>query len=190
MQAVPDGASMGGDRMSNDYTKAKPDVLREIIREAEAYIDGQLSLATSADQRASVMASVFAAAGTVIAAALMTVAAGTADAQFVPIFTGGGVAAVLFVLGASFCVKATLPVGFALPGSQPESWLRDIKNRSPLAKSLAEQAANFQDKIEGNRKVLVSNARWFKTGAWAGISAPIAGFAGWVAMLFIIRCSA
>ena len=177
--------------MSDDYSKATLPALKEIIREAEAYIDGQVSLATSADQRAAVMASVFAAAGTVIAAALMTVAAGETPGEFAPIYVGGGIAALLFIAGASFCVKATLPVGFALPGSQPKSWVRDIRDGSALSKSLAEQAANFQGKIEHNRKVLTDNAWWFRMGAWAAILAPLVGLAAWgVTMLVVSRCSA
>src|SRR5262249_18996017 len=87
-----------------DFSKATPDTLREVIREAESYLEGQVSFATSADQRVSVMASVFATAGTVIASALMTVAATEQIGDLVPVFVGGGIAAVLFVIAASCCV--------------------------------------------------------------------------------------
>src|SRR5262245_64579727 len=134
------------------------------------------------------MASVFATAGTVIAAALMTVAATEQTGDLVPVFVGGGIAAVLFVIAASCCVKATMPVGFSLPGSQPESWLRDIDAGMPIEQSLAEQASNFQRKIEENRSVLESNAFWFKWGARAGIAAPFVGLAGWLGTLLLRFC--
>lgn len=174
--------------MKNDYSKAKPELLTEVIREGEAYLQAQVQLATSADQRASVMASVFAAAGTVIAAALIAATTGGGETtQLIPIFVGGGITAALFIVGASCCVAATLPVGFLLPGSQPKNWLRDITGEASLHDALSEQAANFQDKIDKNRKVLVRNASWFKWGARAGIVAPLVGFIAWLQTLLIIN---
>src|SRR5262249_48058342 len=122
------------------YSNPDGEIIKEIVREAEAYLDGQVTLATSADQRASVMASVFAAAGTAIAAALMTVAAQQHDNDYTPIFAGGGAAAGMFILGAVFCVMATMPSDFHLPGSQPTNWKHDLAKNTPLSQALAEQA--------------------------------------------------
>ena len=172
--------------MNENYSRADSDTIKEIVREAEAYIDGQVTLATSADQRASVMASVFAAAGTAIAAALMTVAAQQHDVSYAPILAGGGFAAALFIIGAAFCVAATMPVDFSLPGSQPKNWKRDLENGTPLVQSLAEQAANFQCKIDDNSKVLKRNARLFMMGAISGILAPFMGLVIWILISFKI----
>jgi hypothetical protein len=46
--------------MKLDFSNIKDDFATEINRAGEAYLAGQLQIATSADQRASVMASVFA----------------------------------------------------------------------------------------------------------------------------------
>lgn len=48
-----------------DWSKAKPGVLERIVQEGEQFLGGQLELATSADQRAAVLAGMFTAAATV-----------------------------------------------------------------------------------------------------------------------------
>jgi len=162
-----------------DWSAANPETVKEIVREAEAYLGAQVTLATSADQRAAVMASVFTAAGAAIIAGLITV--GHADAN-IAIYLGGGIAATLFLFGAILCVWATMPVGFSLPGSQPASWEEDIKANTNLNISLGQQAGNYQTKIADNHSTLGRNARKFKSGAIAGIAAPVMGFVVWLAV--------
>lgn len=169
-----------------DWSKASDETVKEIVREGEAYIAAQLSLATSADQRASVMASIFTAAGAAIVAGLITLyTEGPDDSD--PIFAGGVAAAALFLIGASLCVWAALPVGFDLPGAQPKSWLNDVETGKQLKESLQQQAENYQDKINDNRKVLGANASRYKWGAIAGIAAPLAGFVVWLITSFCAR---
>jgi hypothetical protein len=52
-----------------DFSKIDDIFSREIVRGGEAYLDGQLKIATSADQRASSLAGVFIAATTAMVAA-------------------------------------------------------------------------------------------------------------------------
>ncbi len=167
-----------------DLSKSNPETTREIVREAEIYLQGQLTLATSADQRASIMASVFAAAGAAIVAGLITLVSSDMAADFMPVFIGGAVAAVLFLAGAGLCVWATLPVGFDLPGSQPGDWEKDVKAGTSLDDSLAEQAKHYQGKIEDNREALRQNAGRFQLGAISGITAPFVGFLVWLFATF------
>lgn len=169
-----------------DWSKSDPETVREIVREGEAYLHGQLTLATSADQRASVMAGIFTAAGAAIVAGLITLASSKGASSFVPIFAGGIVAAILFLVGAGLCIYAALPVGFNLPGSQPLSWQEDVEKGRKLFRSLREQAENYQDKIVKNRKVLKANAKRFKWGAISGIAAPFLGFLVWLATSFCL----
>lgn len=167
-----------------DLSKSTPETTREIVREAEIYLQGQLTLATSADQRASVMASVFTAAGAAIVAGLITLFSSKTATDFGPVFAGGVVAATLFLAGAGLCVWATLPVAFDLPGNQPEAWEEDVKAGKPLDDSLAEQAEHYQGKIEDNRKALKRNAGRFRWGAIFGIAAPFIGFLIWLFATF------
>ena len=46
-----------------DWSKVDDDLLKLIVQRAETYLNAQLTLATSADQRAATMASIFAAGG-------------------------------------------------------------------------------------------------------------------------------
>lgn len=163
-----------------DWSRTNIDTVKEILREGETYLQAQVSLATSADQRASVMASVFAAAGAAIVAGLITLAPSDQAHANLPIFIGGGLAALLFLAGAALCVSAALPVSFDLPGSQPESWYADAARDRDLRESLAEQAENYQDKIRDNGAVLRRNARRFMWGARAGIAAPFVGVVLWL----------
>lgn len=162
-----------------DWSKSSDDTVREIVREAEAFIAAQVQLATAADQRASVMASVFAAAGAALVAGLIAlVGAEHADGK-VAIYIGGGLAAGLFLVGAALCVSATLPTGFDLPGGEPNNWRRDVESGRPVIESLREQAENYQGKIDDNGGVLRANAKRFKWGALLGLAAPFVGFVVW-----------
>jgi len=163
-----------------DWSKAKPEVVKEVVREAEAYLAGQVQLATSADQRASVMASVFAAAGAAVVAALITVASSNDATDGISIYLGGSVAALLFLGGACFCVWAAMPTGFDLPGNEPESWKTEIESGRELNPGLCDQAENYQEKITENRAALKRNAHRFKIGALSGIGAPLFGSLVWL----------
>jgi hypothetical protein len=54
-----------------DLSKIEPDFSKEIIRGGEAYLDGTVKIATSADQRASSLAGMFTAATTALLAAVV-----------------------------------------------------------------------------------------------------------------------
>jgi hypothetical protein len=159
-----------------DFTKIKPELASEIIRSAESCLSSQVDLATSADQRAAVMASVFAAAGAALVAGTITVAGGDVAA---PIVAGGIVSGALFLAGAALCVKATMPVEFYIPGGKPFEWRKDCEAGRDLKDCLADLADHLQERIEFNKGVIIRNAWWFKWGAWLGITAPFAGAAVW-----------
>lgn len=163
-----------------NWSKAPLPALQEIIRAAEAYLGGQLGLAASADQRASTLASAFTLAGTGVIAGLITLAA-TSDAgrQLIPVYLGGLVSAVMFLVGALVCVRATMPVDFWLAGNEPKNWHDDIEGGQSLEKMLGDEANIYQGSIDKNFDVLTRNARAFKWGAQIGVAAPFAGFIVW-----------
>lgn len=63
-----------GIRCVMGFSKIDDIFSREIVRGGEAYLDGQLRVATSADQRASSLAGVFSAAATALLAATVALA--------------------------------------------------------------------------------------------------------------------
>jgi hypothetical protein len=162
-----------------DWSKADLDTVREIIREAEGYLQSQLSLALAADQRASTMASLFTAAGAAIVAGLIGLAASEHHDGQAPLYVGGIVATGLFIVAASLCIWSTWPVSFAVPGNEPESWYEDIGGPREFKLLLGEQAENYQKKIARNNETLRLNARRFALGALFGIASAPAGFVTW-----------
>jgi hypothetical protein len=166
-----------------DWSKADPELVKEIVRESELFLQGQLTLATSADQRASSLAAVFAASGTAIIAGLISAPIWQQGASDPPLIVAGIVAAALFLVGASFCVLTTMPVGFDLPGSRPESWEDDVQAGRLLPDVLPEQVENYQGKIADNSAVLKRNAVYFRIGAIAGLASPFAGFCAWALVM-------
>jgi hypothetical protein len=156
-----------------DFSKIEDEFAKEIIRAAEANLSGQVAVATSADQRASVMASVFAAAG----AALIVGMAAIAKDYPTAVVAGGFVAGGLFLVAAALCVKATMPVQFWLGGAEPHDWSEDCAAGRKLKESLSQQADHLQERITYTSAVIGRNARWFFWGAGIGVAAPFMGLA-------------
>lgn len=165
-----------------NWKNAKPDLVKQIVQEGETYLQGQLTLATSADQRAAVLGGIFAASGTALIAALLaTVSAGNVSA---PLLAGGAVSAIMFVAAAGQCLRTVLPVGFYLPGNEPKNWYSDVENGVDIDDALAAEAENYQEKIVDNRDVLKRNGARFRIGAYVGITAPLMGAVIWLFMTY------
>ena len=58
-----------------DWSKAKDGIVTEILKDSETYLTGTVTIATSADQRAAVVAGTFATAGAAIVAGVIGFAA-------------------------------------------------------------------------------------------------------------------
>jgi len=162
-----------------DWSAADPELVKEIIREAEAYLQAQQALALSADQRSSVMASLFTATAVAIVAGLMTLLSSERAESHIAIYYGGFFTLVLLVAAASLCIWSARPVGFGIVGNEPQSWYDDVRNPRDMTILLGEQAENYQAQITQNNARLVSNSIRFKWGAFIGIAAPIAGLLVW-----------
>lgn len=165
------------------WDKADLDSIKEIVRAAESYLAAQLDLATSADQRAATLASAFTLAGAGLVAGLITLAAASEHWRlFVPVYAGGGITALMFLIAAWICVRTTMPVEFWLAGNEPANWQDDVERSEKLEKMLGDQATNYQKCIEGNDVILKGNARAFKWGARLGVGAPFVGAVVWLLM--------
>lgn len=168
-----------------NWKNAKPDLIRQVVQEGETYLQGQLTLATSADQRAAVLGGIFAASGTALMVAL--IAAISVGNLSVSLLAGGVVSTGLFIAAAGQCLRTVLPVGFDLPGNEPQSWYRDVESGTDIGDALAEEAENYQEKILDNRKVLKTNAARFRIGAYMGIVAPLAGAVVWLFVAYYLK---
>lgn len=159
------------------WKESNPDIVRQIVTSGEQYISGQVTLATSADQRASVLGGIFTAAGTgVIGGLIAAVASGNVSPAIV---AGALLSSGLFLVGSALCLSTALPADFYLPGTRPANWYEDLAEGRELSEALGEYAENCQDKIENNSRTLAKNARRFFWGANLGIGAPFVGLIAW-----------
>jgi hypothetical protein len=166
-----------------DLSKIKPDFRKEIVRGGEAYLDGMVKLATTADARASSLAGMYTAAATGLIAGVVIALfnlAGTNLAARLPLILGGVAAAACFLIGAILCISAIQPIDFYLPGCEPDAWKEDIDAGKDLDDCLGERAGHIQTDINSNGEVLTKSARLFKWGSRFGIAAPFVGMAIWV----------
>ena len=90
-----------------DFSKIDDTFSKEIVRGGEAYLDGMLKIATSADQRASGLAGMFTAAATALLAATVALAN--------PAWNVPGHISLMFLLGALVCLSTVMPAKFWLP---------------------------------------------------------------------------
>jgi hypothetical protein len=165
-----------------DWTDVTQDMRLHIVQNATNYIDGQIRLATAADQRASALAGVFTAAGTALIAAMIAFGTGALKEPLhpYPMLAAGSACAASFLLAGFFCIFSALPVDMYLPGGQPKTWDCDIKLKRPYDDCLKEEASNLQDKINDNRVIIKRNAALFRVGALFGIAGPAVGLVVWL----------
>lgn len=168
--------------MKIDGSKADLEMVKQVVDEGQAFLDGQLKIAISADQRASVLAGVFATSGAAVIAALisLTTIKEPPFAKVYPLYVAGFFTSVMFVGAAALCVYAIFPVKFRLPGNHPASWEADLESGRDLKASLCETLNNIQKDIVENDTVIERNASLFRRGAAIGIAAPVVGAVAWL----------
>jgi hypothetical protein len=165
-----------------DFTKIDPDFRKEIVRGGEAYLDGQVKIATAADSRASGLAGMFIGAATALTVGVVIALFNPSWTTFtarLPFVLGGATAAGCFLFGAIQCVRAIQPVSFYLPGCEPDAWDTDVTSGRKLDDCYGERAGHIQEMISDNHKTIERNANLFKWGTRLGIGAPFAGLIVW-----------
>jgi len=131
--------------------------IREIVREAESFLEAQLKAALAADQRAMALAAMAAAVTAILIGGTVSLIAAKVSIWphilvIAPIFIG------LFIAMFS-AVSAAKPVNFRYTGNNPKFWAPDVARKQSLVSSLAGQAALYAQGIEENKGVLEDNHR-------------------------------
>lgn len=172
-----------------DWSSASEGVVEEALRTSETFLASTVMIAASADQRAAVVAGTFATAGAAIVAGVIgfSAAVSTENHYATEVYGGGLCAAILFLIGAFLCIRAAMPVGFNLPGTQPSGWADDIINKRAL-KECQHDLLNFRETlIKENLNTIRRNAMLFRMGAYCGIAAPFIGAIVWL-VIACLKC--
>lgn len=172
------------------WSDAKEGIVAEVLRDSETFLAGTVTIATSADQRAAVVAGTFATAGAAIVAGIIGfAAAASADNFYAPaVYAGGLSAASLFIAGSVFCITAAMPVGFRLPGTKPSNWEDDVAQGHTLQECQHDLLIIRETAIRENIEAIERNARRYRIGASLGIAAPVVGFIIWGGVLLFRHC--
>jgi hypothetical protein len=155
-----------------NWTGKRLDLIKEACRHGEARLAAQVQIATSADQRATVLAGIYVAAATGVIGAI---AASELFRNSPPLLVGSCATAVTFLIAAILCILATLPVDFWTPGNDPEAWYPDMEKGTSPEIAIGEQTDHFNRHITSNNEVIARNAKYFMCGALLGVGAPAIG---------------
>jgi hypothetical protein len=174
MPFVPTGGLLGNATITDEtamadqpyecFAEADEGTLQEILREAESYLNAQLTAAIAADQRAIAFASLLGAAAVVIAggggALLLSERPNPALGWTCMAIVG------TFLVAMAFANLAAMPSKFWFAGNSPAGWLEDVRAQRPLRASLAEQLVHYADMIADNDKLMRRNGTQMKVAVW------------------------
>ena len=149
--------------------EASPDILAEIMRQAELRLENQSELARAVDQRALTLAGI---AGAFAAA---TTAKAFEDWITQPLLAqlSVGVGASL-LLSMLFAVLAARPANLYVTGNLPSSWIEDVKAKRSLATCLAETATLYDRYIRANDRRLRGRGVFLRISLWFLFLSPVA----------------
>lgn len=139
------------------------EVLREIIRQGELFLESQLQSGIASDQRAVTFAAVVGAVAAVLIGGYVTVDAPTGVGWvLVPVVVG-------LLVSMVFAIAAARPVDWGFPGNNPKNWRDDIVQNHSLERSLAEQAKLYSICISQNKDALIRNSGLMRVAfIWSG----------------------
>jgi len=153
--------------------KADPEMLKEILREAESYLGAQLTAALAGNQRAMTFST-----GTAAATAVVGGAAGSLLLASKP-HLELGVVCILIAFGFLVVIwnamRAAAPITFGYVGSMPSVWSEDIEENSSLTISMAQQCAHYNKKITENRERLERSNAQLEHAMWLMLRIMVAG---------------
>lgn len=166
---------MSNPSINDPFASASDDQLRQMLAQAESYLNAQLHIGTAADQRALVFAGFI--------AALVVAVGGGASAVLVGgkhLFLGylGFITAAGLLISLAHAVHTARPVRFEYPGNSPSEWVQDVAAKKPIIESMREQAGHYAVMIEANNRTLESNCKWLRRSQMIALAVlTVSGFA-------------
>jgi len=162
-------------QLSDTLKKADELMIREIIREAESFLEDQLKAGLAADTRAMTLSAFM--AGIV---SILITGTGLLVAIHFPIWphvVSAGVLILALCAALFSTIHAARPTGFYYRGNNPKFWASDIEKGLSLKDALAGQALLYSIGISKNVEILSENHRWAQLGLkLAGLGAIVAAF--------------
>lgn len=137
---------------------ADNETLKEILREAESFLEDQFKAALAADSRAMTFAGFLAGMMSAIIAvtSLMVAAKVGVWPHIIPL----GLLFIFLAAALFAAVHVTRPVRFYYRGNNPKFWASDIENKKPLSDALAGQVSLYAYGISNNAELLETNQRY------------------------------
>lgn len=159
--------------LAAEFGKCDSETMDEIIRQAEDYLDAQLTTALASDQRALIYSSIVGAALAILMMAVASVAASSqqTDGFFLVVVP----MTVCFLISLTFSAVAFRPVEFRTVGNNPRQWIEDIRTGQSLHISKTETIALYLRAIEENAETMRNGARALSTALRWGAGGLTAG---------------
>jgi hypothetical protein len=155
------------EKIAETLALASEPVIREIIREAEAFLADQFKAALAADSRAMSLAGILAAISTFLVGSSASLAA--AKVHIWPFVWPVGAIVVFLLIALCFAVRAAWPVSFEYCGNDPKCWVPDVNKKKTLVESLVGQAVLYSGNIYDNAETLSKNQHCLKSALWWAI---------------------
>ena len=161
-----------------DWQNVEKEMALQILRLGEVYVKATLDLATTIDQRASVLAGIFMTAAAAALAAVGSLLA-TPDESDIELVSGASALAVTWLLASGFCIAALWPKKYQLPGAHPNDWMEDNVVRGDIVEAIGGQCEIYQAIINHNEREVQRTGKWVKIGATLGCLASALGALAW-----------
>jgi len=143
------------EQLKNDLSKADKELLVEVVRQGEAFLESQRTCALAADQRALTLVSVLAAVVAILvggSASLMAANIEITKYWFPVLFV-----IVICLTAMGLALRAARPSKFGYPGNDPALWVDDVRQNRSYEESLAGHAVLCSEDIEENDRIMVAN---------------------------------
>jgi len=150
---------------------ANLDVLKEVVRLSEKYLDAQLSIIAALSQRAAAIAGMFGAGALAMVAVLVAVLNAQRPDATLLVFGIAMIPPIAMFAGCVCCALAASAGTFQPAGSDPISW-KGNQAKEDLNEALVGQLDNYQGYITGNAAIITRHARHFRYGLMIGLTAP------------------
>jgi hypothetical protein len=121
--------------------------LREILRQAETYLDSSLKVAVAADQRATTLMGIYGAVGVALLVSAATI--GTRAQPDLALISAIIAVALLLLCAGLLCGLAGKPVDFYVSGYEPEKIVESSTEEKWLIRYVCE---DLQRRIDINKK--------------------------------------